>query len=73
MGKGDMKTKRGKIARGTYGARRKKPSVPAIVVSAKKEKPAKVAKAAEAPTAKKSAAKKAPAKKPVSKKATAAE
>lgn len=56
MGKGDKKTRKGKIAMGSYGVTRPK---------------AKNKKAVEAPkaAAKKPAAKKAPAKKPAAKKA----
>jgi ribosomal small subunit protein bTHX len=60
MGKGDIKSKRGKIANGSYGTRRKKstaaPSVP-------KPKVIKEKKVTEEPAAKKSAVRKAPAKK----------
>ena len=67
MGKGDKKTKKGKINSGTYGVSRKKKSANAIVVKPKaKKKVAKKVEAEAAPkkvAAKKPAAKKAPAKK----------
>ncbi len=43
MGKGDKKTKRGKIASGTYGARRKRKSKK-VVASSKTKKKAKAKK-----------------------------
>ena len=44
MGKGDMKTKRGKITKGTYGVRRPKSHNKKVVAEAEvKEKPAKKA------------------------------
>lgn len=79
MGKGDIKSKRGKIARGTYGVRRTKNSTPAYVAPEKpvakeatttkkvdSEKPA----AAKKTTAKKTTAKKTTAKKATTKKAS---
>lgn len=76
MGKGDIKSKRGKIANGSYGTRRQKKKEAAYVAPVKKAKPvAKEADAKEASTekaaTKKPAAKKAPAKKPAAKKAPA--
>lgn len=35
MGKGDIKTKKGKIAKGTFGVRRPRKSAPSYVPSAK--------------------------------------
>ena len=68
MGKGDVKSKKGKISRGSYGVRRKKKKTAAYVAPV--EKPAK--KEAEAkPAAKKAATKKAAAKKAPAKKAAA--
>ena len=72
MGKGDIKTKRGKIAKGTFGVLRShKKKKPIMVVT----KPAKATapKATEEPkikkpAAKKSATKKAPVKKSAAKK-----
>lgn len=71
MGKGDIKSKRGKIARGTHGARRKKrvaaASIPKPRVASEKkvvaEKVEKGPVAKAASETKKPAAKKAPAKK----------
>jgi len=66
MGKGDIKSKKGKIRAGSYGVRRKKQRTPAYIAP---EKPAeKVAVATEEKepekvVAKKTTAKKAPAKK----------
>lgn len=60
MGKGDLKTKRGKISRGTYGVTRKRNSSSTTVVSKPK---------AEKATAKKTTAKKTTTKKAASKKA----
>ncbi len=58
MGKGDKKTKRGKINIGTYGVRRPRKRHKAVAVAAPKKKAA----------AKKTTAKKAPAKKTTAKK-----
>eukprot|EP00657_Telonema_sp_P-1_P005143 TRINITY_DN22319_c0_g1_i1.p1 TRINITY_DN22319_c0_g1~~TRINITY_DN22319_c0_g1_i1.p1 ORF type:complete len:136 (+),score=46.36 TRINITY_DN22319_c0_g1_i1:77-484(+) len=71
MGKGDIKSKRGKISSGTYGARRQKKKVAAYVAPVVKEKPAAKEKVEEPKkaAAKKPAAKKAAAKKPAAKKA----
>jgi len=78
MGKGDIKSKRGKIARGTYGSRRKKSRPAAVVIPtpkpAKVEKAVKQAveekpKAAKKPAAAKADTKPAAAKKPAAKKA----
>lgn len=78
MGKGDKKSKRGKIISGSYGVRRPKKNAKTNVVTAKpekvketvvkkavaEEKKAEVkAPAAKKTTAKKTATKKAPAKK----------
>lgn len=69
MGKGDIKSKRGKIANGSYGKRRQKKSEAAYTAPVKKEKPAPKAKEEDVP--KKEAAKKTAAKKPAAKKAPA--
>jgi len=64
MGKGDIKSRKGKIANGSYGSRRKKkPDTPAsaITTAAKAPKPEK--SKADAPTAKRTSAKKPAAKK----------
>jgi len=64
MGKGDKKTKRGKIISGSYGVRRPKkavkPSVEKIVIEKPKTAPVAETKkpAAKKPAAKKSAAQK---------------
>ena len=64
MGKGDRKTKKGKIQMGTFGVRRpKKKSVPVTAAESKK-----TTKKAAAPKAKKPAAKKKAAKKKATKK-----
>lgn len=68
MGKGDKKSKKGKISSGTYGVSRKKRSVKAVVVKPKKKAVKKVEAEAEP---KKAAAKKPAAKKPAAKKAPA--
>jgi 30S ribosomal protein S31 len=72
MGKGDKKSKKGKISSGSYGVTRQKKKKNAYVAAkpkAKKATPkAKEAPAAEKPAAKKPAAKKAPAKKAAAKK-----
>ena len=62
MGKGDKKTKKGKISQGSYGVTRKRKKPTPVVASAK---PKKVApkKAEEKAETVKPAAKKAPAKK----------
>ena len=44
MGKGDKKTRRGKITRGTFGVRRKRKKAKAPVVVKKKAKTTKKAK-----------------------------
>ena len=54
MGKGDIKTKKGKVAKGTFGVRRPRKHTPAYVAPAKPK-----AKAAAKPAAKKAATKKA--------------
>ncbi len=76
MGKGDIKSKRGKIANGSYGVRRQRKSEAAYVAPVKKEKPAPKPKEAAEETKveaapKKAAPKKAAAKKPAAKKAPA--
>ncbi len=73
MGKGDIKSKRGKIANGSYGKRRQKKSEAAYTAPVKKEKPAPKAKEEDVKEAapKKEAAKKTAAKKPAAKKAPA--
>lgn len=65
MGKGDKKTKRGKIIQGSYGVRRpRKISVTPVIVETKKKKPEKVTEViAEKPKVKKVSAKKVSAKK----------
>ena len=66
MGKGDLKTKRGKIVRGTYGKRRprKKVSAASTVTETKKVKKEKTPKKETAkPKAKKTTAKKTTIKK----------
>ena len=73
MGKGDIKTAKGKRVRGTYGNSRKRKSAPSVkpVAAAKTEKKAATPKAekAAAPKAEKKAApKKAAAPKKTSKK-----
>ncbi len=84
MGKGDKKTKKGKIFAGSYGNSRKRKETPTVVVSkpkVKKETEAKTAPIAigtkkvetvakKTVAAKKPAAKKPAAKKPVAKKTT---
>tara|TARA_Y100000589_G_scaffold291166_1_gene294413 strand:+ start:18371 stop:18628 length:258 start_codon:yes stop_codon:yes gene_type:complete len=78
MGKGDIKTRRGKIFAGTYGVSRKRKAKKNVVIPAKKEeKPAekkttKMATATKKTTAKKTTAtKKTTAKKTTAKKTTA--
>jgi ribosomal small subunit protein bTHX len=69
MGKGDIKTKKGKIARGSYGARRKKVKKATAAHPDLGIKKTVVAKKESSPTEKKPAAVKKPAvKKPASKK-----
>jgi len=71
MGKGDIKSKKGKITNGSYGVKRKRKTAAIVVVKpkAKKEVIAKETVTEKAPakkattTAKKPVAKKAPAKK----------
>jgi ribosomal small subunit protein bTHX len=69
MGKGDVKSKRGKINRGTSGVRRQKKKVTAQAVATEKPvvKPKKKA-AAKKTTTKKAATKKAVTKKTTTKK-----
>ena len=66
MGKGDIKTKKGKISAGSYGVSRPRKKAAAIIEA--KPKKAKKA-AAKKPAAKKTTAKKTAAKKPAAKKA----
>ena len=73
MGKGDIKTKRGKITRGSYGKKRLRKKVAykapdKVVVAEKLEKTEKEVKKT---TAKKTTTKKATTKKATTKKATA--
>jgi len=72
MGKGDQKSKRGKISRGTSGVRRQKKKISTVAVVKKpKAAPKKAAPKKAAPkktAAKKVVAKKEPAKKPAAKK-----
>lgn len=78
MGKGDKKSKRGKIISGSYGVRRPKKNAKSNVVTAKPEKVKEIAakkvlteekkSEVKAPAAKKTEAKKTVAKKPATKK-----
>lgn len=70
MGRGDQKSKKGKISAGSYGVTRKKKKKSTYVAkpAAKKAAPKKAEAAAEKPAAKKAPAKKAPAKKAAAKK-----
>ena len=71
MGKGDIKTKKGKITNGSYGVTRKRKDSATIVVKPKPKKEVvaktpvedKKAPAKKAPAVKKETTKKAPAKK----------
>lgn len=67
MGKGDIKTRKGKITRGSYGVRRKKKKGVAYVAP---EKPATKVAEEKKPAAKKAAPKKTTAKKTTAKKTT---
>ena len=71
MGKGDKKTKKGKISAGSYGISRKRKKATAIVTPKAKKKvaPKKVEAEKEAAPAKKAAPKKPAAKKTTTKKA----
>ena len=69
MGKGDIKSKRGKINRGTSGVKRQKKKSVIIVPEKPKAAPKKKA-AAKKTTAKKTTAKKTTAKKKATKKTT---
>jgi len=72
MGKGDIKTRRGKIFAGTYGVTRKRKTKKAVVIPVKKEKEEKSAE--KKTTTKKTTAKKSTTKttaKKTTKKATA--
>ncbi len=70
MGKGDKKSKKGKISSGSYGVTRKRKKAATFVTKpkAKKAAPKKEKEPAEKAPAKKAAAKKAPAKKAAAKK-----
>lgn len=70
MGKGDKKTKRGKIIMGSYGVKRHKKKNPAYVapVEKKTKEKAKPVEKAEETTVKKTTAKKTTAKKTTAKK-----
>ena len=72
MGKGDQRSKRGKIIAGTFGSSRKRSSyqtsVPVPTTKKKATKAKVTAQAKEEAPAKKTAAKKAPAKKAAAKK-----
>jgi ribosomal small subunit protein bTHX len=72
MGKGDKKTRRGKIIKGSYGVLRpKKKALPKLVSKPKKETPVKVVAEAVEKAVKKPAAKKTSTKKASTKKAEA--
>lgn len=74
MGKGDKKTKKGKITIGSYGVSRKKKKVIAFVApkpKAKKATPVEAEDAATKQAPKAAPKKKAAAKKPAAKKTTA--
>lgn len=66
MGKGDIKTKKGKITKGTFGVRRPKKANKNAAPVAKKAKPKKAT--AKKPATKKAEAKKTTEKKPAAKK-----
>ncbi|MFM1876263.1 MAG: ribosomal protein Thx [Bacteroidota bacterium] len=68
MGKGDIKTKRGKIANGSYGVRRQKPTASGNVTPPNSAKAKGKTKSAGPSTAKKTEVKKTTAKKASSKK-----
>lgn len=72
MGKGDKKTRRGKIKMGSYGVKRLRKAKKTVVIPAKPKKVKVVIEEAEAPV-KKTVAKKAPAKKAVAKEVVAKE
>jgi len=59
MGKGDKKTKKGKISMGSHGNSRPRNAAKAVVVTPKKEKAEAAPKAEKKAPAKKAAAKKA--------------
>ena len=63
MGKGDKKSKKGKISSGPYGITRKRKKKPAFVAKVKKATPKEEEAPAKEETVKKAPAKKAPAKK----------
>ncbi len=58
MGKGDIKTRRGKLANKSYGARRPKKGKKAVIASKKTKTKAKAKAPAKKATAKKTTAKK---------------
>lgn len=68
MGKGDLKSKKGKRVRGSYGVSRKRKSSEKIIVVPKKAVKS-VSETADKKTTEKAAAKKPAAKKPAAKKA----
>ncbi len=70
MGKGDKKTKKGKISSGSYGKTRKRKSATTFVAPAKPKKAVPTKETTEEKV-EKPVAKKAPAKKPAAKKAPA--
>jgi len=75
MGKGDQKSKRGKISRGTSGVRRQKKKISTVAVvdkpkAAPKKKSAPKKAALKKAVASKTEAKKVSAKKPATKKTT---
>lgn len=71
MGKGDKKTKKGKISNGSYGVTRKKKDSAKIVVKPKPKKEAAVKKEVPVEKAKPVAKKSAPAKETTAKKTVA--
>ena len=71
MGKGDIKSKRGKINRGTSGVKRQKKKSVIIVPDRPKAAPKKKAAAKKTTAAKKTSAKKTTTKKKATKKTTA--
>ena len=68
MGKGDIKSTKGKRTRGSYGNTRKRKKTVKIVAAKPKKKAAPKKTVAKKPVAKKAAPKKTAAKKPVAKK-----
>jgi ribosomal small subunit protein bTHX len=69
MGKGDIKSTKGKRTRGSYGHTRKRKKIVKIVAAKPKKKAAPKKDTEKKPVAKKAAPKKTAAKKPVAKKA----